>query len=309
MSSSDDYLAFSFGTALGVYIFLKGFKIFRKFRVLADTPRTPIRSVAMGLVEIHGQAVGDEFLVSPISRSPCYYFKTVIERWQVDDKGHGSWSHCHTDEDTKRFYLQDSTGKILVESWEAELDLEENLCREVIGVVPTTPPAPAGTKNDLGSPLSDPALLDYLAEVSQRSSSLLTELLQFTVDDTPEKRMKKARRASGKGMEFLKQIAAGGNPSFDRVGAAGKFRVRETCILRGREYDVTGTCVENPRPADEHDRNKIEKGENEPTFLISSRSEKQAEGRLRQRAVLYIFGGAALAVGCLAMLLNKLGWL
>jgi hypothetical protein len=309
MSSGDDYLAFSLGTAFGVIIFFKGFKILREYRVLADTPEIPIRSVAMGLVEIHGQAVGDEFLISPVSRTPCYYYKTIFERWEVDDKGNGKWSHCHTDEETKGFYLQDSTGKILIESWDSQLDLEENLCREVIGVVPSAPPAAQNTKNVPGSPLSDTQLLDYLAEISQRSSSLLTGLVQFSAEDTPEKRMKKARRAAGKGMEFLKQIAAGGNPSFDRAGAAGKFRVRETCILRGREYDVTGTCAENPRPKDEHDRNKIEKGKNEPTFLISSRSEKQAEGRLRRRAALYIFGGAAMAVGCLAMVLNKLGWL
>ena len=303
MSSSDDYLAYSFGTAFGVYLFFKGFKILREYRVLADTPRTPIRSAAMGLVEIHGRAAGDDYLVSPISRAPCYYYKTVFERWVADDKGNGRWSHCHTDEDTKKFYLQDSTGRILVESW------EENLCREVIGVVPSPPPQPPSMKITEGEPRSDVQLLDYLAEVSQRSSSLLTGLLQFSGDDSPEKRMKKAKRAAGKGMEFLKQIAAGGNPSFDRAGAAGKFRVRETCILRGREYDVTGTCVENPRPMDEHDRNKIEKGKNEPTFLISSRTEKQEEGRLRKRALLVIFGGAALAIGCLAMLLNKLGWL
>lgn len=307
MSSSDDYLAFSFGIGAGVYLFFKGFKIFRQYRVLADTPEIAIRSMPMGLVEIHGQAVGDEFLTSPVSHSPCFYYKVVIERWQVDDKGNGKWSHCYKDEDNKRFYLQDSTGKVLVDSWNAELDLPENLKREVIGVVPADSPASSSAAQGAGAAPSDAALLDYLAAISRRSSSLVAGLVQFSPEDTPEVRMKKVRKASRKGMEYLKQIA--GNPSFARAGAAGKFRLREYCILQGRDYDLTGTCVENPRPKDERDRNMIEKGKNEPTFLISWRSEKKIEGALRRQAALFIFGGAALAIAFLAMLLNELGWL
>jgi hypothetical protein len=53
----------------------------------------------------------------------------------------------------------------------------------------------------------------------------------------------------------------------------------------------------------------IEKGQNEPTFLISWRSEKEIESTLRNRAALHIFGGAALSVACLAILLLRLGWL
>jgi hypothetical protein len=53
----------------------------------------------------------------------------------------------------------------------------------------------------------------------------------------------------------------------------------------------------------------IEKGQNEPTFLITWRSEKEIESALRNRAVLHIFGGGALSVACLAILLFRLGWL
>jgi len=309
MSSSDDYLAFTFGIGAGIYLFFKGFKVFRQYRVLADTPEIPIRSMPMGLVEIHGQAVGDDILTSPASHSLCYYYKVLVERWQVDDKGNGSWKHCHTDEDRKRFYLQDSTGKVLIDSWNAELDLQENLNREVIGVVPIAPAANMNTESVAGSALADDALLDYLAAISQRSPSLLSGLLQFSPEDSPETWKKKARKASRKGMEYMKQIAGGGSPPFTRPGAAGKFRLREYCILRDHPYDVTGTCVENPRPQDENDRNMIEKGKNEPTFLISWRSEKKIEGALRRRALLFIFGGGAMAVAFLAMFLNKLGWL
>ena len=74
-------------------------------------------------------------------------------------------------------------------------------------------------------------------------------------------------------------------------------------------YDVTGTCVENPEPQDECDRNLIVKGKNEPTFLISWRSEQEIEKTLRNRAMMRIFGGGALAVTCLGLFLAKHGWL
>ena len=90
---------------------------------------------------------------------------------------------------------------------------------------------------------------------------------------------------------------------------AGQYRLTEYCIVPEYSYDITGTCVENPSPQDEHDRNMLVQGENEPTFLISCRSEQEIEGKLRWRAMKYIFGGGALSVACLALILVKLGWL
>ena len=81
----------------------------------------------------------------------------------------------------------------------------------------------------------------------------------------------------------------------------------EYLVIPEHWYDVTGTCVENPTPQDEHDRNLIMKGTNEPTFLITWRSEKEIRRTLRNRAAQYIFGGAILAVSCLAILLAKHG--
>ena len=89
-----------------------------------------------------------------------------------------------------------------------------------------------------------------------------------------------------------------------------RFRLSEYCILAGCSYNVTGTCIENPNPKDERDRNLIVKGEDEPTFLVSAREEKEIEKRLRWRALLYILGGGALAIVCLYafIVLATLGW-
>jgi len=51
----------------------------------------------------------------------------------------------------------------------------------------------------------------------------------------------------------------------------------------------------------------IAKGTNEPTFLITWRSEQEIRRTLRDRAAKYIFGGAILSVACLAIFLAKHG--
>ena len=91
------------------------------------------------------------------------------------------------------------------------------------------------------------------------------------------------------------------------TGIGERYRLTEYLVVPEHWYDVTGTCVENPEPQDEHDRNMIVKGTNEPTFLITWRSEKEIRRTLRNRAAKYIFGGAFLAVACLGIFLAKHG--
>ena len=83
------------------------------------------------------------------------------------------------------------------------------------------------------------------------------------------------------------------------------YRFTEYCLVAGRPTHVLGTCTENPNPADESDRNLIEKGENEKTYLISTKSEQKLEGSLRLQAFLMIFLGAALILGGAAMGLHS----
>jgi hypothetical protein len=50
----------------------------------------------------------------------------------------------------------------------------------------------------------------------------------------------------------------------------------------------------------------IVKGKNEKTFLISCRPEQEVQQGLRKKAFGMVFGGAALALICLALLLAHL---
>lgn len=274
------------GFGAGLFYSFRGFRVFRKYRVLADTPEMPIRSIPMGLVEIHGKAKGDQMVVSPVTKSPCFFYKVDIERW-VQDKNRGHWAHAKTDANGVLFHLDDGTGKVMVNAHGAEYDLIRTVRRET----------------GRGTGLSMRRLFSSAEVSSPLTSSLVTdsELLSYaeSVVDSVS--------SSLDGGEIVKNFFMGGI-SIGR-GSSPRYRLSEYLILPDHWYDVTGTCAENPTGQDEQCRHMIKKGENEPTFLISWRSEKEIERTLRNRAALHIFGGGTLSILCLAILLWKLGWL
>jgi hypothetical protein len=266
----DGWLTLGFGA--GLYYFYKGFKTYREYRLLLDTPEIPIRSIAMGLVEIHGKATGVPPVSSPVTQTPCYFYKVDIEHW-VSDRNGGRWSHIASDADGPKFYLADNTGKVLVDAHSAEYDLIQTARVETGRRF-----APG-----FGRLLSGISGSNYAAGPALTGADLWSYASSAV-----------ARR---KGAGFW---ASG-------TGSGERYRLTEYLILPEHWYDVTGTCTENPNPQDENDRNMIVKGTNEPTFLISWRSEKELKRTLRNRAAQRIFGGAILAVVCLGLLLARHG--
>jgi hypothetical protein len=273
MSSDDSikvdvWLTVGFGA--GLYYFFKGFRVFREYRVLMDTPEIPIRSVAMGLVDIHGKATVTPPIPSPVSQTPCYFYTVDIEHW-VTDKNGGHWSHLVTDADGPKFYIADATGKVLVDAHQAEFDLLQTARVETRGTFGSGLGLLRLGIGDSTRPGTRPDLASYVSDAIAR------------------------RKGPG--------IFGSGS------GLGQRYRLTEHLVIPEHWYDITGTCVENPTPEDEHDRNMIVKGTNEPTFLITWRSEKEIRRTLRNRAAQYIFGGALLAVACLGIFLAKHGWL
>jgi E3 Ubiquitin ligase len=297
MSSNDDgklilYATLGFGA--GIFWFFKGFKIYREYRVLVDTPEIPIRSMPMGLVEIHGKAqpAVEKLVDSPVTRTPCLFYKVDIERYQRDSKGNGSWSHYKTSCSNLPFYLDDGTGRVLVNPCGAEYDLMQTVRRET-GCFGTSHPS-------FGRLLSGIGPSGAAAPSSPQGFVSDDELIAFATT---------AVSSSGMNISLGGAALSFSGISLGSAGSGGKFRFTEYLILPDHWYDATGTCAENPSSKDESDRNMIIKGQNEPTFVISWRNEKGIEGELRSRAAKYVFGGAALAVACLAVVLAKFGWL
>ena len=87
-SHSDPSGGLALGTLGGVWMFFKGFRVFREYKVVEDTPRINIRSIAMGLVHIRGKAEVEPPILSPVSRTPCCFYKVEIEQWKSEGKSH-----------------------------------------------------------------------------------------------------------------------------------------------------------------------------------------------------------------------------
>jgi hypothetical protein len=233
-----------------------------------DTPESPIRGIAMGLVDIHGKATGIPPIPSPITKSPCYFYVVDIEHW-VETRNGGRWDLVATDADGPRFYLEDATGKVLVDAHHAEYNLLRTVTRET-GYKPgmrlknffTGTPKSTGA---VGTAEGQNDLWSYAASVVTRK----------------------------KGHGF----------TAERTSGFESYRLTECLIVPDHWYDITGTCAENPESRDEHDRNMIMKGTNEPTFLITFRSEKEIKQELHDIAKKYVFGGGIAAVVCLRLFL------
>ena len=156
----------------GIYTFLKGFREYRKYRLVADTPAIHIRSIPMGLVQIQGEARAEQTIPSPVTHTPCYLFKVVVEQWHTDSKGGGEWKHVATDVQSVKFDLQDATGNVLVDATNAELDLPRGVVRKVrshaLGAFskPNVPPA-GGSR----VPPTDTELLQYVEQARLRHAT------------------------------------------------------------------------------------------------------------------------------------------
>jgi len=87
------------------------------------------------------------------------------------------------------------------------------------------------------------------------------------------------------------------------------MRFRERNLSPGDTVYVLGTASELPDVADEHERIIIRRGRHHPWYFIAEASERQVLAKLTRHTGLYIFGGVALSLACLAYLLHKFGWL
>ena len=82
---------------VGVILFLVGFFKYREYRLLADTPQIPIRSVSMGLSHVAGTSTGGQPLISPLTQVPCYYYEVKVEK-KVKKDNQETWEETSTGE-------------------------------------------------------------------------------------------------------------------------------------------------------------------------------------------------------------------
>jgi hypothetical protein len=114
------------GIFVGIFYFLKGIQWFREKRLIEDLPTSKIRSIAMGLVEVSGKAVPCEqsmMLRGPFTNKACVHYKCAVERLIRNNNKSDEWELLKKEEKGDYFYLQDSTGKVLIDVEGAQYEM------------------------------------------------------------------------------------------------------------------------------------------------------------------------------------------
>lgn len=118
-------LAFLFGCTgviAGLYLFFRGFELLRRRRWIEDTPVSKISAAAMGQVKVLGRAIGPYTLFSPLANVDCYYYKAVA--WNGRSAQDDQTAEARATETLfTPFFVEDETGRLMIDPRGAELDL------------------------------------------------------------------------------------------------------------------------------------------------------------------------------------------
>jgi hypothetical protein len=125
------WLIFLFMGAMTAYagwmLFYTGFVSFRDYKIVKDIPTIPIRSAALGLVNVCGKAESSQLVTSPFGRTPCCYYRVKIERWTVRKERDGGysegWENCWTGARALIFFWLTKLGRSLLTHTSARTSL------------------------------------------------------------------------------------------------------------------------------------------------------------------------------------------
>ena len=111
-----------FAAAAGLCVFFSGFGLFARRFAVSHPPASTVRGAPTGFVSISGTATGPHTLNAPVSGKPCYLSETAV--WQRSGRGKsGPWEKVAEETLYLPFFIEDSTGQLLVEPLGANLDL------------------------------------------------------------------------------------------------------------------------------------------------------------------------------------------
>ena len=118
-----------FAVVAGIYYFLRGSRLFAGKHLLGHVSPSTVGDAPHGLAALSGMATGPYTLPAPISGERCYLYQTTV--WQQNESGRlKQWNKVAEETLHLPFYIEDTTGQLLVEPFGAELDLRQNFREE-----------------------------------------------------------------------------------------------------------------------------------------------------------------------------------
>lgn len=118
----------------GIISLLMSFSSFKRKRLIQNIPTSKIRAIAMGLVEIFGEAVQSQTLFKcPFSGKDAVYYNYTVEELKQRGK-HSEWVAIFSKQENAPFFVQDDTGKVLVDPKDAEISISPDFNLETGGL-------------------------------------------------------------------------------------------------------------------------------------------------------------------------------
>jgi len=229
----------------GIFALVQGYRAYKEYRLIKDVPRSAVRSLAMGIVEIHGKVKSSgKMLVSPFTKAECVYFKYKVEerRRSGGKQPRTYWATIASGSKFVPFLAQDETGTVLVDPSGAEFNT----------------PIRQEYRHKAGLFGGFRRFFDALDKLRTGDMDKL--------DDVP--------------MEELEPVDPGDNFNWYSVGDR---RYREYYLCNAEPLFLIGTAAMNTTD----NSMVIARGENNPTFIISDRTEAGMLKQLRKSFLLY----------------------
>ena len=140
--SSSQMIALAFPALVGTCLLARGLLLLAG-KSPKPAPFSKINAIAPGQATIHGVATGPCSITAPISGKNCYLYRTAV--WQQKKAPSSEWEKLADETLHVPFYLDDSTGQLLIEPLGADLAIPTNLREEYAAAAfygaSTIPPA------------------------------------------------------------------------------------------------------------------------------------------------------------------------
>ena len=264
------------GFGAGIYLFLRGFILLRRKRFIENVPQSTIRGASLGLIEVSGKVDGPYTIIAPLSEEDCFYYRTIA--WTGGDR---NWRKAAEESLSAPFFLDDGTGKIMVDARGAQSELEAVFSEEYEHTVPDYA---QHFLNRHGVSSNDPVKLEERAVRAGQTLFAMGTLRQTT----PEELSDSNRFLSAEAAELQREEEIGG------VILPGSVATRQKPIA-AKEFDLHPKVILAGSP-------------NRPLFL-SGRSQREIVQDLAWKSAICIWGGPLLTLFCFWYLLTRLGLL
>jgi len=271
---------------VGTYYFVRGFRVLYRKRLIETTLTSKIRAAAMGPVEIHGKATGPYSLISPVSLVDCYFYEAIAWMAGGREQEREQWTEVARESVCVPFFVCDDTGSMMIDARGAELDVPAEFeglldsygtsesIRHLLGRHGVTAAGVVRVRERVVKPDDSLFVLGTLAENRGVSG--------YSTEWNPSE--KGTRVLSQRGADLQRRMAL----SMMNIDVAPATVLPS--LAPGQKFDLEPAA-------------SVQKGTAGCPFIIATQSERELLDEMARNSMRYVWGGPALLLIGLAILL------